>query len=271
MHLPSVKEIGVLWIFLARILSPSMRQMSILWRIDNTAALSHIRKEGGLKTRILLEWAEKILLFAHQRHLRILPAFIPSEENLQADAASRFQSLSDWHLSPDIFLQIMACKGLPQIDLFASRQSAQTIRFFSWDAADSLEAIDSLSQIWDFNLAFLFPPIPLLRRVVTPFWDGQTWFASLQALHVVDVRRLPFSDDLIVDLTTGVPPPNLERLFLVVWTILGGVGEAAPSQMGPSLSSRQDGSDPQRTATKELGSPSRRSYALPPFLSIRRL
>jgi hypothetical protein len=212
MHLPSVKEIGVLWIFLARILSPSTRQTSILWRIDNTAALSHIRKEGGLKTRILLEWAEKILLLAQQCHLRILPAFIPSEENLQADAASRFQSLPDWHLSPDVFLQIVACKGLPQIDLFASRQSAQTSRFFSWDAA---EAIDALCQIWDFDLAYLFPPIPLLRRVVrklerlrgtfllvTPFWDAQTWFASFQALHVVDVCRLPFSDDLIVDLQT---------------------------------------------------------------------
>jgi hypothetical protein len=255
-----------------------------LWRIDNTTALSHIRKEGGLKTRVLLEWAEKILLLAHQRHLRILPAFIPSEENLQADAASRFQSLPDWHLSPDVFLQIVACKGLPQIDLFASRQSAQTSRFFSWDAADSPESLDALCQIWDFDLAYLFPPIPLLRRVVrklersrgtfllvTPFWDAQTWFASLQALHVVDVCRLPFSDDLIVDLTTGVPPPNLERLFLVIWTILGGVGESAPSQMGPSLSSRQDGSDPQRTATKELGGPSSHFYALPPFLSIRRL
>jgi hypothetical protein len=55
------------------------------------------------------------------------------------------------------------------------------------------------------------------------------------------------------------------------WTILGGVGESAPSQRGPSLSSRQDGSDPERTATKGLGGPSSLSLALPPFLSIRRL
>jgi hypothetical protein len=74
--------------------------------------------------------------------------------------------------------------------------------------------------------------------LITPYWDAQTWFASLQALHVVDVRRLPFSDDLIIDLMTGEPPPNLERLFLVVWTILGGVGKSTPSQMGPSLSSQ---------------------------------
>jgi hypothetical protein len=271
-----------LWIFLAKILPPLTCQTSILWRIDNTAALSHIQKEGGLKGRTLLEWAEKILLLAHQRHLRLLPAFIPSEENLQADAALRFQSIPDWHLSLEVFHQISALRGLPLIDLFASRHSTQMIRFFSWNAADSPE--DALSQKWDFDLAFLFPPLPLLRRVVrkletsrgtfllvTPYWDAQMWFASLQALHVLDVRRLPFSDDLIVNLTTGKPPPNLERLFLVVWTILGGVGESTPSQMGPSLSSWQDGSDPQRTAMKELGSLSRLFSAFPPFLSIRRL
>jgi hypothetical protein len=40
--------------------------------------------------------------------------------------------------------------------------------------------------------------------LVAPYWEAQTWFASLQALQVVDIRRLPFSDDLIIDLMTGV-------------------------------------------------------------------
>jgi hypothetical protein len=48
-----------------------------LWRVDNTAALAHVREEGGLKGRDLLEEAEKILLLLHQRQLRIMPAFIP--------------------------------------------------------------------------------------------------------------------------------------------------------------------------------------------------
>jgi hypothetical protein len=174
---------------------------------------------------------------AHQRQLRLLPAFIPT----------------------------------------------QTRRFFAWNATDNPEAIDALSQKWDFSLAYLFPPIPLLKRVirklessrgtyllVTPFWDAQTWFTSLQALAVEDVRRLPMSADLVIDLTTGEPPQNLERLFLVIWTISGGVGESMPSQIVHSIS-RQDGSDPQKTAMSARGSPSRTSSALPPFRSIRRL
>jgi hypothetical protein len=107
--------------------------------------------------------------------------------------------------------------------------------------------------------------------LVAPYWVAQTWFASLQVLQVEDVRRLPFSDDLVIDLTTGEPPPNLERLFLVVWRISGGLGESTPYQTGSSSLSRQVGSNPQRTAMKGLGSPSRPSSALPPFLSIKHL
>jgi hypothetical protein len=74
----------------------------------------------------------------------------------------------------------------------------------SWRPADSQEAIDALSMRWDFPLAYLFPPIPILKRVVrklelsrgifllvTPYWEAQTRFASLQALQVLDVRHRP--------------------------------------------------------------------------------
>jgi hypothetical protein len=141
-----VRELGVLWIFLTEILPASMRLSSILWRIDNMAALAHIRKEGGLRGRTLLEGAKRIILLLHQRQLRILPAFLFSEENVQADAASRFQLVPDWHLDPYVFQLISSLWGPPQIDLFASRQSAQMMRFMSWRAADLPEAIDALSM-----------------------------------------------------------------------------------------------------------------------------
>jgi hypothetical protein len=284
MFSPSVKETTVLWIFLAKILPASVHDVSILWRVDNTTALSYVRKEGGLKGRRLLLEAEKILLFLHSRRLRILPAFIPSEENLQADAASRFQLVPDWHLDSNVVHQMVSLWGTPQIDLFASRQSAQFKRFMSWRAADEPEVVDALSVVWDFKLAFLFPPIPLLKRVVrklevsrgvfllvAPYWEAQTWFASLQALPVLEVRRLPFHDALVVDLVSGEPPQSLERLFLVVWKICGGLGESTPCRTGPSSLLRQDGPDPQRIDMKGSGSPSRPSCALPPYLSIKRL
>jgi hypothetical protein len=93
------------------------------------AVLAHIRKEGGLRGKRLLEEAKRILLLLHQRQLRIMPAFIPTEENLQADAASRFKLVPDWHLDPQVFRRISSLWGPPQIDLFALLQSTQTKRF----------------------------------------------------------------------------------------------------------------------------------------------
>jgi hypothetical protein len=277
----SVRETIALWIFLKEILPATTRQTSILV-VDNTAALAHIRKEGGLRGRRLFREAERILILLHSCQLRILPAFIPSEENLQADVASRFQLVPDWHLNTQVFCQISTLWGTLQIDLFTSRQSAQTARFMSWRAADSPEAINALSMRWNFDLAFLFTPISLLKRVVrklevsrgvyllvTPYWEAQMWFTSIQSLPVLEVRRLPFHDALVVNLATGEPPPSLEQLFLVVWRICGGLGESTPSQTGPSGLSRQDGSHAQRIDTKGPGNPSNLSCALPPFLSIR--
>jgi hypothetical protein len=185
------------------------------------------------------------------------------------DAASRFQLVPDWHLDTQVFCQVSTLWGTPQIDLFTSRQLVPTARFMSWRAADSPEAINALSMRWIFDLAFLFPPIPLLKRVVrkmevsrriyllvTPYWEARMWFASLQSLLVLEVRRLPFHDALVVDLASGELPPSLERLFLVVWRIRAGLGESTPSQTGLSGLSRQDGSHPQRTDMKGPGNPS---------------
>jgi hypothetical protein len=227
----------------------------------------------------LLEEVERILNLVHQKQLRILPVYIPSAENIQTDAALRFQSILDWHLSPEVFAMIEARWGLLAINLFASHASAQTRRFFSWSTTDNPEAVNALCQKLVFDLAFLFPPIPLLKRVmkkletsrgtfllITPFWEAQTWFASLLTLKVEDVRRLPFNANLLVDFTTGAPPTMLETLHLVVRRIIGGVGASHSSLTELSVSSRQGGYPPQRTATKGRGSPSMQSTFLSPFL-----
>jgi hypothetical protein len=196
--------------------------------------LAYVKKEGGTCSPQVLEVAEKVLVQVHQMSVCILPVFIPTGENILADAASRFQEIPDWQLYPSVFRAILVRGVLPTIDLFISNASKQTQRFFSWDASDNPEAIDALSQNWDFSLAYAFPPIPLLKRVVkkletlkgtfilvSPLWEAQMWLASLLTLKVLEVCRLPFMDNLVTDLTTGKPPPILHNLHLVAWRIFG--------------------------------------------------
>jgi hypothetical protein len=89
----NVLETIALWRFLAFSLPKSSKPRNILWRIDNTTALAYIKKEGGMCSTLVL--AVKALVLAHQMSVRILPVYIPTEENILADAASRFQEIPD--------------------------------------------------------------------------------------------------------------------------------------------------------------------------------
>ena len=182
----NVKELAALEVFLSDFLPQSANGCKLLWRTDNSTALSYIRREGGTVSLHLLEIARRILLLLHRRRISILPVYISSEENLQADAASRLQSIPDWRLPRVLFSRLTSVWGEPEIDLFATKESAQVERFFAWNDEEDAEAIDALAREWNFTLAYAFPPPQLIPRVVkvstgqfiliTPFWPAQKWF-----------------------------------------------------------------------------------------------
>jgi hypothetical protein len=247
-------ESFVLWTFVDCILPQLSSHRYSLWRICSP---------------LVPEIADKILIKAHQMSVRILPVFIPTEE---------IKEIPDWQLHPSVFRAILARWGPSSIDLFASCASKQTDRFFNWDAADNPEAVKALSQKWDFTLAYAFPPIPLLKRVVkklktlrgsfiliSPLWEAQTWLALFLSLTVLKVRRLPFRDNLVTDLMMGKPPQILHNLHLVAWRISGGSTPSRTSLLTPEISTRLGGALSQKAATKQPGSPSRDIFVPPTF------
>ena len=263
----NVKELTVLDIFLRDFLPPSDLPCKLLWRTDSTTAISYVRREGGTMSLPLLQVATRILLFAHKHQVQILPVYIPSAENLLADAASRFQSLPDWHLRPDVFQRLADLWGLPWIDLFATQASAQTHRFFAWGDAAGAMAFDALAQTWSFTTAYAFPPPAILPRTIrkiaassgtfillTPFWPSQKWFPLLLDLQVDDFRRLPEDRNLLVDLTTGHPPPIIPHL--VAWKITGGY-TTSKFRTTPSCSSPAAGEDLRPNGMMPFGEHSR--------------
>jgi hypothetical protein len=73
-----------LWNFLACILPKSSKQQH-----------HGLHQEGGTCSSQVLVEAEKVLVKAHQMSVLILPIFIPTGENILADAASLFQEIPD--------------------------------------------------------------------------------------------------------------------------------------------------------------------------------
>ena len=263
----NAKELMALKICLSDFLPLSASPRNILWWTDNTTALSYVRGEGGTTSPLLLRLTRDILLIAQSLRLRILPVYVPSEENLLADSASRFKTPPDWHLDPSIFRLIRRRYGTPEIDLFASTKSTQVPQFFAWGNAVGAAAFDALAQNWEFRLAYAFPPPAILPRVirkmevstgsfilVTPFWPSQKWFPALLALRIIDVRRLPL-DPPVIDLSTGAQP--LPHLPLVVWRISND-STRFPLPLKRSTSSQEAGGHRHAHDTMQCGTPSER-------------
>ena len=185
--------------------SQKIRQLARTTGLPSSVCRSIIETSGAdSDPENVLIAAREILLMLHRRKIEIVPVFVESEENLHADAASRLQSLPDWHLPRLLFERIKILWGSPSIDLFATKDSAQVARFFAWGRDAEAEAFDALAQLWNFDLAYAFPPPQIISRVlqkieaasgtfilITPFWPAQKWFASIQLLKVVEVRKIP--------------------------------------------------------------------------------
>lgn len=91
-----------------------------------------------------------------------------------------------------IFRAINLTWGPVQVDLFATRFSAQLKRFFCWRADPKAEAKDAFSQNWSMIRGFAHPPWWLIARVpmkvqleeamvilVALLWRTQPWFSFL--------------------------------------------------------------------------------------------
>ena len=91
--------------------------------INNRTALAYLAREGGTKSVLLSRLACRILL--SQRHrITLIPVYVSGIGNTIADALSRGKE-TQWHLSPMMVNRIFQRYGTPQVDLFASRETAQ--------------------------------------------------------------------------------------------------------------------------------------------------
>ena len=217
---------------------PLVRDTTVTWRVDNNSALAAIRKQGSTRSWLLSCLSVNILKICHSRGLIIEPVRVSSDENILADAASRFKQVEDWSLLESVARKIFSRWGQADVDLMATTRSRKCPMFYSWSRTDT-EAwgTDSLAMDvnWQqFSLPYCFPPFPLLNQVlakvkeqqvqqlllVVPWWPGKPFFPILLSM-ILDCRRIPVSSSLVTDTVTGLPPPRMEQLRLVVCLISG--------------------------------------------------
>ena len=99
-----MKELIALRIFLEDFFPLIPRPVKVIrWEVDSMTALVYVKKEGDTSSLPLLQVASEVLLLADSFKIKILPVYIPSEQNLLAGSVSRFRDLPDLRLPPAVF------------------------------------------------------------------------------------------------------------------------------------------------------------------------
>ncbi len=181
-----------------------LRDEHVLVRMDNTATVAYINRQGGLSSRCMSQLARHLLLWS-QKHLRSLRVdHIKGLLNRAADELSRAALPREWRLHPQTVQLIWRRFGLTQVNLFASPETSHCQLFFS--------------------------------LLVVPYWPTRTWFLEVMLLVTI---LADYSEEGSADSETGHLVSPASRLLETSCLIPGWNAEVLVDQpMGwstPSL------------------------------------
>ena len=215
--------------------TPLIRGKVVLILCDNSTAVAHLEKVGGLHSWKLysLSWlifslASKLAITLHVRH-------IPGSLNVIADRLSRKGQLmqTEWSLHPQVFKSICKTYFTPMIDVFATAENTKLPIYVSPVPDERAYAVDAISFSWINLSLYMFPPTKLLSRVIrklasepcnvlliAPFWPSQTWFWDLVHMSTDRPRALPNMPKLLRQPgSNGVFDKHYRLRKLHVWSI----------------------------------------------------
>ena len=143
------------------------RDMVAAHYIDNTTSVAYIRNFGGARSKGACREALVYWDLILNKNSWVIPAHIAGVDNVMADYFSRHAVKDhDYGLRKDILDFIFNVSFFPQFDLFASQDLHVCERWasFCW-TKDSSHGDAFLINDWP-DRSFIFPPPPLLVKVV---------------------------------------------------------------------------------------------------------
>ena len=126
--------------------------------LDNITAKAYLCNQGGIVSPFLSRLACQILSLTDKHGITLLPAYIPTHLNVEADYLSWDQLLLEWHLFPQVAQAAFCLWGLPEVGLLASFHATQCQHYFTLETPLPLGALglNTFSHPWTFWVVMCF-------------------------------------------------------------------------------------------------------------------
>ncbi|XP_045202243.2 uncharacterized protein LOC123555716 [Mercenaria mercenaria] len=210
---------------------PVLQNKQVLVRSDNITAVQYLNKQGGTHSVKLCNLAQNIWSMALRHNMKLKSAHISGHMNVLADFLSRHKIQStEWSLNKTVVKSLFQMWSEPTIDLFATAENRQCPVFCSWINHPKALAQDALSISWENMIAYAYPPICLIPKVlahmmrynceiflIAPMWPRQHWYPMLLQLLIAPPIKLPNLSDLLIQ--KKVVHSNSKFLNLTAWRL----------------------------------------------------
>ena len=174
-----------------------LRGRSILLFEDNQA-VCHILTNRTTRSPEMMRLLRRLWLLVDTAGLALTVRYIPSGENVLADALSRGSPFDELMLLPHAWAALERRFGPHTIDRYASAANALLPRWNCLLPDARSAGAGALAQRWEGENSFAFPPPSELPRiaqflfehpgapctVVTPYWPAQPWFQVLSEISI---------------------------------------------------------------------------------------
>ena len=140
-------------------------------QLHNSTAKAYLHNQGGTVSPFLSRLACQILSLTDKHGITLIPAYIPTHLNMEADYLYQDQLLLECHLLPQVAHTAFCLWGLSEVDLLASSHSTQCQHYYILETSlppGALE-LNAFSHPWTFQVSYVFPPHALVPLVLSKF------------------------------------------------------------------------------------------------------
>ena len=200
-----------------------IQRHSLLIATDNKRVVAYLQNQVGTHSFSMYLLCREMMLLCDSLQTVLTVRHIPGNQNLIADALSRFCV----PVHPVIFQAITLIWDRSLIDLFATSFNYKLETFVSPIPDQKAWAVDAMTISWKWMFNNIFPPFRLLQRILhkiredgcktilrAPAWPRQSRFPDLLLLSCAKPLRLPLRGDILSQFKGKKLHQGLEKLHL---------------------------------------------------------